>query len=153
MRLVCWGPFAGHGVGTADDDVEFFEKRIRPLLAQRCEVCHSQSRGKTSGGLALDTRHGWQQGGDSGSALLPGKPGESLLIRAVKYEEDGPQMPPKEKGGKLPEAEIVALIEWVNRGAPDPRTVEPRIGGMTEDEARSLVVISACPSRQATRCE
>ena len=122
-------------VGTADDDVEFFEKRIRPLLAQRCEVCHSQSRGETSGGLALDTRDGWQQGGDSGSPILPGKPGESLLIRAVKYDEDGPQMPPKEKGGKLPEAEIVALIEWVNRGAPDPRTVEPRIGGMTEDEA------------------
>jgi hypothetical protein len=58
------------------------------------------------------------------------------LIRAVKYEEDGPQMPPADKGGKLPAAEIAALVEWVERGAVDPRTSAARLGGMTVAEAR-----------------
>ena len=117
-------------------DAEFFEKRIRPLLVERCESCHSAAQGKTSGGLALDTRDGWQIGGESGTPLVPGKPDESLLIRAVKYGEDGPQMPPQDKGGKLPDAEIAALVEWVRRGAPDTRTAADRIGGMTAAEAR-----------------
>ena len=121
---------------NADDGVEFFEKRIRPLLVERCEACHSGAKDKTLGGLALDTREGWRKGGDSGSPIVPGKPGESLLIRAVKYDEDGPQMPPEEKGGKLTDVEIAALTEWVRRGAPDPRVAEARIGGMTTDEAR-----------------
>jgi len=120
----------------ANDDAEFFEKKIRPLLVQRCEVCHSEAKGKTSGGLALDSREGWRKGGDSGPPIVPNQPGESLLIRAVMYGEDGPQMPPEEKGGKLSEAEIAALVQWVKRGAPDPRIAKARIGGMTEDEAR-----------------
>src|SRR5262245_1903578 len=73
----------------ADDNVEFFEKRIRPILTQRCEGCHSTANGKTKGGLALDTRDGWQKGGDSGSPIVPGKPEESLLIEAVNYGNDG----------------------------------------------------------------
>ncbi|MBW3543199.1 MAG: PSD1 and planctomycete cytochrome C domain-containing protein [Planctomycetes bacterium] len=120
----------------ADDGIEFFEKRIRPLLIRRCESCHSMANGNTSGGLALDTREGWQTGGDSGPPIVPGKPDESLLIRAVKYDEDGPQMPPADGGGKLPEAETALLVEWVRRGAPDPRRAEARIGGMTAEEAR-----------------
>jgi hypothetical protein len=121
----------------AEDDSEFFEKRIRPILVDRCEVCHSTAKAKTSGGLALDTRDGWQKGGDSGGAVIvPGKPEESLLVKAVRYGDDGPQMPPKEKGGKLADAEIAAIVEWVSRGAPDPRIAAKRVGGMTPEEVK-----------------
>ena len=123
-------------VAAAESDTDFFEKRIRPLLIDRCESCHSMAKGKTSGGLALDTREGWKTGGDSGSPIVSGKPDESLLIRAVKYVADGPQMPPKEKGGKLSEAQIADLVEWVRRGAPDPRVATARLGGLTVEEAR-----------------
>ncbi|MDB5391390.1 MAG: hypothetical protein JWM11_7036, partial [Planctomycetaceae bacterium] len=120
----------------AESDTDFFESRIRPLLVAKCDGCHSGVKGKTSGGLALDTRDGWQKGGDSGAVIVPGKPDESLLIRAVKYVADGPQMPPKDKGGKLQDAEIASLVEWVRRGAPDPRVTNARIGGMSAEEAR-----------------
>ncbi len=134
--LICAGLWLAAGSAWADGDAEFFEKRIRPLLAERCESCHSTAKGKTSGGLALDTREGWQKGGDSGPPIVPGKPEESLLVRAVRYVEDGPQMPPEEKGGRLADADITALADWVGRGAPDPRGAAARIGGMTPDEAR-----------------
>lgn len=120
----------------AESDADFFENRIRPLFIKHCDECHSIGKGKSSGGLALDTREGWQQGGDSGAVIVPGKPDESLLIRAVKYLDGGPQMPPPKKGGKLSDAEIAALVEWVQRGAPDPRVTAPRLGGMTLAEAR-----------------
>jgi hypothetical protein len=123
---------------AAEGDHDFFETRIRPLLVERCLGCHSSATGKTSGGLALDTRVGWQRGGDSGPAIVPGKLEESLLIKAVRYADDGPQMPPEEKGGgKLSAAEIALLEEWVKRGAPDPREAAKHIGGMTLEEAKS----------------
>jgi hypothetical protein len=121
---------------AADDNIEFFEKRIRSILAERCEACHSTAKGKTKGGLALDTRDGWRKGGDSGSPIVPGKPDESLLIQAVNYANGDLQMPPQEKGGKLPNHEIRLLQEWVERGAPDPRTAAGRKGGISLDETR-----------------
>ncbi|MFN0054417.1 MAG: PSD1 and planctomycete cytochrome C domain-containing protein, partial [Planctomycetales bacterium] len=131
-----WSIF-GTGILRADGDVEFFEKQVRPILVERCEECHSTARGKSSGGLALDTRDGWLKGGDSGPAVLPRKPDESLLVLAVRYGENGPQMPPMDKGGKLTDAEIEVLVEWVRRGAPDPRVVQKRIGRVTLDEAKA----------------
>ena len=129
--FVCWStPCA------AEDDLEFFEKRVRPILVDRCETCHSAAKGKTSGGLALDTREGWRKGGDSGPPVIPGKPGESLLVRAIQHADDGPQMPPEEAGGKLPDSQIALLTEWVRRGAYDPRVVDARRGGITEQELR-----------------
>ncbi len=125
-----------HVAVRAADDAEFFEKRIRPLLAERCQSCHSAASGKTSGGLALDTRDGWVKGGDSGSPIVPGKPDESLLVSAVRYDSGGPQMPPDDAGGKLADAEIAALTQWVARGAPDTRTVAASSVRMTPDEAR-----------------
>src|SRR6187200_1604732 len=100
-------PFAP-ALADSDSDLDFFEKKIRPILVDRCEGCHSAAKGKTNGGLALDTRGGWMKGGESGSPIVPGKPDDSLLIRAVKYQANGPQMPPKEKGGKLTDNEIAA---------------------------------------------
>lgn len=98
----------------ADD---FFELKIEPLLRARCFECHSHG-GKMKAGLALDARSGWEQGGDSGPAIVPGKPERSLLIKMVRWQDKEHQMPPKKK---LPAAEIALLEEWVERGAPDPR--------------------------------
>lgn len=121
----------------AEEEREFFERKVRPILVERCEKCHSRALGKTSGGLALDTRDGWEQGGDSGVPIVPGKSNESLLVRAIRYDADGPQMPPKDGGGPLPESEIVLLTEWIERGAIDPRETTARVGGMTTEESRS----------------
>ena len=103
----------------AEDGVAFFESKIRPLLVDRCLECHGESKQK--GGLRLDSRAGWQKGGDNGTAVVPGKVEESLLIKAVRYTDEDLAMPPKKKGGKLSDAEISALEQWVNMGAPDPR--------------------------------
>src|SRR5688572_23786604 len=99
-------------------NIEFFEKRVRPVLIERCYECHSTSAKKLKGGLLLDSKAGWSRGGDSGPALVPGDAGKSLLIKAVRWADEDTQMPPK---NKLPEAEIAVLVEWVKMGAPDPR--------------------------------
>jgi hypothetical protein len=99
--------------------VAFFEKRIRPILIERCYSCHSTDAKKLRGGLYLDTKGGWAKGGDNGPALVPGDAEASLMIQAVRYTEPTLQMPPK---GKLPAEEIAALTDWVKMGAPDPRT-------------------------------
>ncbi len=99
---------------------DFFTSKVEPLLKERCYQCHSHEK-KMKAGLALDSRSGWELGGDSGPAIVPGKPEESLLIQMVKWLDDDHQMPPKKK---LPEAEIAVLVEWVQQGAPDPRTLK-----------------------------
>jgi hypothetical protein len=123
--------------GAEGADFDFFEKQIRPLLVGKCYSCHSVEKGKTKGGLALDTRAGWQTGGDGGPAIKPGNPGESLLIQAVRYGDPDLQMPPKDKGGRLADAEIAALEQWIREGAADPREPQGKIGGMTADEAKA----------------
>ncbi|MFN5730757.1 MAG: PSD1 and planctomycete cytochrome C domain-containing protein [Planctomyces sp.] len=124
---------------------EFFEQRIRPILVQRCEGCHSRTAGKAGGGLLLDHREGWSKGGDSGTAIIPGQPDASLLIQAVRYAEDGPQMPPQSKGGKLPDAEIRLLEEWVRTGAVDPRVPSAQLGGMSPEQARTWWAFQPLP--------
>ena len=121
---------------SAADKSDFFEQRIRPLLVERCEGCHSTRKGKTQGGLALDSRQGWTTGGDSGPALIPGKPEQSRLIQAIGYADDALQMPPESAGGKLSDAEIALLTEWVAQGAFDPREAKPLRGGLTEQQLR-----------------
>ena len=108
--------------GTRGDDVAgLFEREIRPYLAERCYGCHSTS-GKREDGLALDWSGGIREGGFSGPAVVPGKPEESLLLKALRQEEDLP-MP---KGGPKPSAEVVAsFTRWIAAGAPDPRTKPP----------------------------
>src|SRR5687768_6887332 len=99
-------------------DLDFFEKKVRPVLVQRCYSCHSAKEGKSKGGLVLDSSEGWVKGGDSGPALVPGDPARSRLVQAIRYDIPDLQMPPK---GKLPQNEIDDLVRWVERGAPDPR--------------------------------
>lgn len=108
-----WVPFVALG---AERDA-FFRERVEPLLKRHCYECHSHS-GKIKGGLALDSRSGWQSGGDSGPALVPGSPETSRLIEAVRYTNPDVEMPPK---AKLPASEISVLEEWVKQGAHDPR--------------------------------
>ncbi len=99
---------------TPRDDpaaLEFFEAKVRPLLVGRCQSCHGG--GKVKGGLRLDAKAEAMAGGPSGPAIVPGKPGESLLVEAINYG-DALQMPPK---SKLPPEEIATLTRWVEQGA------------------------------------
>jgi hypothetical protein len=86
-------------------------------------------------------------GGDSGPAIIPGKPEESLLIKAISYHDKDLAMPPKKKGGKLPDETIRMLTEWVKMGAPDPRVLEPKVGGMTAAEAKSWWAFQPLPKK------
>ena len=115
---------AAEDAAAATAATAFFEKEIGPLFEQRCFKCHSHESGKAKGGLVLDSRKGWEQGGESGAAIVPGKPEESLLIQAVRYHDEDLQMPPKNK--KLPDGEIALLEKWVAMGAADPRKTKQR---------------------------
>jgi hypothetical protein len=131
------------------EDHAFFESKVRPVLLEHCYECHSGE--KTKGGLALDTKQGWEKGGDTGPAIVPGKPDESLLIKAVRYHDDDLAMPPKKKGGKLPEAVIADLVEWVKMGAPDPRVAAAKIAGMKADEAKAWWAFQPLPKVDASK--
>lgn len=106
---------AGATVAVASEDaagVEFFEKKVRPLLVARCQGCHGAEKQK--GNLRLDSREAVLKGGDTAPAVVPHKPDESLLVDAIRYGETY-QMPPK---SQLPADEIATLVHWVRIGAP-----------------------------------
>lgn len=109
-------------------DREFFEQRIRPALVKHCYECHSAGSSSLEGGLQLDFRDGLLKGGDSGAAIVPGKPEESLLLDALRFESL--EMPPT---GKLPEEVIRDFESWIQRGAYDPREVPPSAADSTEE--------------------
>src|SRR5262245_20066767 len=102
MKLRCVGTLvfllASNGALFAQSDatpeqIEFFEKRIRPLLVQHCYRCHSQEAKKLGGKLYLDSRDGVRVGGRSGPAIVPGKPKDSLIIQSVRSEDKEVRMP------------------------------------------------------------
>jgi hypothetical protein len=124
-------------------DDAFFEKQVRPILVTHCYKCHAGANSR--GGLRLDTRAGWQKGGDTGPAVVPGKPDESLLMQAVRYHDTDLQMPPPDAGGRLTDAEIDALEKWVRLGAPDPRESVESIGGMSVEAAKSWWAFQPLP--------
>ena len=112
--------FVPRGLALASESeqksqIEFFERRVRPLLAERCFECHSAETEIPQGKLELDTRAGLLQGGSRGPSIVPGKPEESLLVEAVRWRSL--EMPP---GGRLEEREIADLVKWVEMGAPWP---------------------------------
>ncbi len=100
--------------------LDFFEKKIRPILTDKCYKCHSQAENKVKGGLLADSKEGLLKGGDTGPAVVPGDVEKSLLIKAVRYKDENLQMPPK--GEKLSTAQVADLEAWVKMGAPDPRS-------------------------------
>jgi mono/diheme cytochrome c family protein len=112
------------------EQTEFFETKVRPLLAGQCLDCHSVAAGKQKGGLLLDSKAGWETGGDSGPAIVPGQAAKSLLISAVKRSGERVEaMPPK----KALSAEEIALLEqWIDMGAPDPRPKVEATGALVK---------------------
>jgi len=94
-----------------DDGLEHFERRVRPVLVERCYECHSSRSRRLKGGLSLESREGWERGGLSGAAVVPGDPDASLVVQAVRYTDEELQMPP---AGRLPAAEVAALLEQLN---------------------------------------
>jgi hypothetical protein len=105
------------------EKLEFFESRIRPVLIKHCYECHSAKSDEVKGSLLVDSATGLLQGGDSGPAFIAGKPDESPLIEALRY--DGIEMPP---AGRLPANVVKDFERWVEIGSPDPRTDNPAPG-------------------------
>jgi mono/diheme cytochrome c family protein len=101
---------------AATDGTAFFEAKIRPLFIEHCQKCHGEK--KQESGLRLDTKAGWQKGGEHGPVIIPGDPEKSRLIQAVRRKDKSLQMPPKRALGA---EEVAALEQWVKLGAPDPR--------------------------------
>ena len=115
---ICLG-WAAAGVLRAADDVDFFERKIRPILAEHCYACHSaeaEQKGTLKGGLRLDTRATIRLGGSSGPAVVPSNVGESLILSALRH--DSFEMPPS---GKLPDSVVADFARWIAKGATDPR--------------------------------
>src|SRR6185437_15972788 len=127
--LACLAFLCSAALG-ADEGLDFFESNVRPLLVEHCQKCHGPK--KQEAGLRLDTRQAALEGGDSGPALAPGKPDESLLIAAVRYVGEV-QMPPS---GKLKDRQIAALAEWVRLGAPWPASPPPAHENLAEVQGR-----------------
>lgn len=105
---------------SSEAGIAYFEKEIRPLLITHCYQCHAESADEREGGLVLDNRDGWLIGGDSGPAVVPGDVDASHLIRAVRYGDEGLQMPPVKP---LDAADVARLEHWVRIGAPAPEKV------------------------------
>lgn len=107
---------ADNPAAVNEEQLRFFEQKIRPILVEHCAECHAAGSKIIQGGLRVDSRDGLLKGGDSGAAVVPGQAESSLLLKALRY--DGIEMPPK---GKLPDAVIRDFAAWIEMGAPDPR--------------------------------
>jgi hypothetical protein len=138
---LCWLVF----LATAPLDVfadepdalrlDFFEKKIRPVLVEHCYECHSADAKALKGGLRLDSRDGVLRGGETGAAVVAGKPNEGLLLKALRYEDF--EMPPS---GRLPDKVIADFKKWIELGVPDPRV---ETASKTPIESASKIDIAA----------
>lgn len=115
--------FAEAPVTVPAEHIEFFEKRVRPVLLQHCVVCHGEQ--KQQGGLRVDSSAALLKGNESGAAIVPGKPDDSRLLQVLRYSSDDIQMPP---AGKLADHEIAALTKWIELGAPWPTDRGGQVG-------------------------
>jgi hypothetical protein len=111
------------------EQVEFFEKHVRPVLIARCFECHSSDARNVEASLLVESRHALLAGGDSGPAIIPGDPNKSLLVEAIRYQFV--EMPPKQK---LSDEEIAAIVKWVEMGAPWPADNLKPVEVATDDE-------------------
>jgi len=115
------------------EGIAFFEKRIRPVLVEHCYKCHSANSEKVRGELLVDTRGGLLKGGESGHAVVPKNLEASILIEAIRHEDEDLAMPPKKK---LPASVIADFEKWIMMGAPDPRDGTGPIEKPNWDKAR-----------------
>ena len=99
------------------EGLHYFETHVRPVLVEHCYKCHSKNADKLRASLLLDSKAGILKGGDSGKIIVPGKADESLLIRAIRYQVEDLEMPPKKK---LPPRAIDQIVHWINLGAALP---------------------------------
>ncbi len=118
--------------------IEFYEKQVQPILSENCYKCHSHLADKIKGGFVLDSRAGLLKGGETGPAIVPGAPEKSLLIKAVRHEDEELQMPPKKK---LADEQILKLAEWVKMGAPYSEgsagaAMRPRSKKLTDEDRK-----------------
>jgi hypothetical protein len=139
---------APHEAAITPEQEQFFEAKIRPVLVTQCGKCHSKTAEKLRGGLRLDSREELRKGGNSGPAIVPGEPEDSPLVRAIRYNDEDLQMPPR---GKLPEAVVADFEAWVRMGAPDPRTeVAPApTGRMSTDFDKAREFWSFRPAKRS----
>lgn len=131
--VLCSG-LAARAAEVDSQGADFFEKKIRPVLIQHCFQCHSQDSKELGGKLRLDTKAGLLAGGESGAAIVPGNPKQSLLLKALRYE--GFEMPPK---GQLSESVVADFAQWIKMGAPDPRKDDaPTTAGIDLEAGRKF---------------
>ena len=117
---------------AADNGLDFFESKIRPVLVANCYACHSAEAKTRMGGLSLDTRDGIQEGGQRGHAVVPEDVESSLILSVLRYDGDL-KMPP---GGRLPDEVVSDFERWIRMGAPDPRETEVKESKSTIDLER-----------------
>ncbi len=132
----------------ADEQTEFFEKRIRPVLLDHCLKCHGEK--KSENNLRVDSLQALTKGGDIGPAIVPGDPEKSLLIIALRYDKEDLQMPPK---AKLDDAIIADLTKWIKDGAHWPPSDNPspssrsRRGNVHREVIRNQMFTATSPKR------
>jgi hypothetical protein len=126
----------GQETATEREGIEFFERKIRPLLAEHCWECHAADSKPLQGGFRLDDRDGILAGGDNGPAVDQKSPSDSLLLQVVQYRLGDLEMPP---AGKLPDHQIALLEEWIARGLPMPEISRKAIpaGGIDLEQGRN----------------
>src|SRR6478735_2883871 len=107
------------GAEITNEGRDFFESKIRPVLATECYKCHGAEKSK--GGLRLDSRDAILQGGDNGPTLVPGDPAKSLLIQSIAHTHEDESLHMPKDGAKLDDATIEQFRQWIRMGAPDPR--------------------------------
>ena len=132
LLVVCFvltrGANASYAAGIDSEQLQFFENRIRPVLVEHCYECHSAESTKLRGELLLDSKPGWEKGGESGPVIVPGNPDESSIISALRHESF--EMPPD---SKLSSAIVDDFYQWIKMGAPDPRAEQK---ARSESESR-----------------
>src|SRR5216684_6406344 len=128
-------------------DAEFFESRIRPVLATRCFGCHSSKLAAPKGVLVMDTKAGLAKGGKLGPEIVPGKPAESRILHALSYTDQSLAMPPT---GKLPDQVIADFEQWIARGAFDPR-VDPAAATVAGAGAGATAPLKGMPIEQGRK--
>lgn len=138
--MLAWGVLNAIGqtpaapTSPSPAELEFFENRIRPVLAEHCYSCHSAQSEKLKASLRVDGRDLLLQGGDAGPAITPGNPSQSLLVRAIAYDDPDLQMPPKTR---LPASVVEDFRHWIQRGAAWPASATPASPPLTRNAGPS----------------